>query len=589
MRFFLLAIISLFLQGRLYSQTSVSSLNEYSIQVWTTEMGLPSNNLRSVIQDSRGYIWVSSFNGLLRFDGNTFDIFNSDIISDIKSNGFSVINEDASGNLYFGTLTSGLIKYDGKSFSLYKIDSSFSKSITAISIDSDSNIWVGAQNSGLYTLNPDSKQFTSKEEKLLENTSVTSILESEQGDLWIVTANKGIFVNSSGQLTKLPPLDMQINDVREHKGEIYIGSSKGVYKYINDSWKLVMGTDGYFVNDIDHDSLGNLWVATETGLIRISNSGRAEYLTEENGLPSRQISSLLFDSEDNIWLATKRGGLAVLRKSNFINISTENGLSSSFVNTISQLKGGTMAIGNDNGTVDLMQFDEISQMQLKTSLTNVSIKDILQDKQENLWIATYRGIIKVNKQGEQLFTTSDGMLSNSPRCMFEDKSGNIWIGANDGGILMIRPDGSKKTYSTDNGLSDNYVFCIDQLPNGDIIAGTYHGGLNIISTDDKIKVIAIGIDNSSPIIFNIEIIDSDELWLATDVGLYKYQNDTFYQIDKNDGLLVKTVFDVETDDYGYLWVTSNQGVVRAEISNINDFISRQVIGNFQCLFAIIWL
>ena len=576
MRFFLLAIISLFLQGRLYSQTSVSSLNEYSIQVWTTEMGLPSNNLRSVIQDSRGYIWVSSFNGLLRFDGNTFDIFNSDIISDIKSNGFSVINEDASGNLYFGTLTSGLIKYDGKSFSLYKIDSSFSKSITAISIDSDSNIWVGAQNSGLYTLNPDSKQFTSKEEKLLENTSVTSILESEQGDLWIVTANKGIFVNSSGQLTKLPPLDMQINDVREHKGEIYIGSSKGVYKYINDSWKLVMGTDGYFVNDIDHDSLGNLWVATETGLIRISNSGRAEYLTEENGLPSRQISSLLFDSEDNIWLATKRGGLAVLRKSNFINISTENGLSSSFVNTISQLKGGTMAIGNDNGTVDLMQFDEISQMQLKTSLTNVSIKDILQDKQENLWIATYRGIIKVNKQGEQLFTTSDGMLSNSPRCMFEDKSGNIWIVANDGGILMIRPDGSKKTYSTDNGLSDNYVFCIDQLPNGDIIAGTYHGGLNIISTDDKIKVIAIGIDNSSPIIFNIEIIDSDELWLATDVGLYKYQNDTFYQIDKNDGLLVKTVFDVETDDYGYLWVTSNQGVVRAEISNINDFISRQV-------------
>ena len=141
---------------------------------------------------------------------------------------------------------------------------------------------------------------------------------------------------------------------------------------------------------------------------------------------------------------------------------------------------------------------------------------------------------------------------------------------------MIRPDGSQKTYSTDNGLSDNYVFCIDQLPNGDIIAGTYHGGLNIISTDDKIEVVAIGVDNSSPIIFNIEVVDSDELWLATDVGLYKYQNNIFYQIDKNDGLLVKTVFDVETDDYGYLWVTSNQGVVRAEISNINDFISRQV-------------
>ena len=79
------------------------------------------------------------------------------------------------------------------------------------------------------------------------------------------------------------------------------------------------------------------------------------------------------------------------------------------------------------------------------------------------------------------------MSSNSPRCLFEDDSGNIWIGSKDGGLVKIKPDGSKKIYSTNTGMSNNYVFCVEQLPNGNIIVGTYNGGLNIITKDDEIK------------------------------------------------------------------------------------------------------
>ena len=575
MRFFLLAIISLFIQGSIYSQTSVSSLNEYSIQVWTTDEGLPSNNLRTVIQDSRGYIWVSSFNGLMRFDGNTFDIYDSDVIPELKSNGFSAIAEDTLGNLYFGTLTSGIVRYDGSSFTIHNIDSSFSKSITSISVDSKSNIWVGTKNSGLYTLDPNNEHLNFIEEELLSSATISSVLESAAGEIWYATSNDGIIIHKNDQFTQLVVSGLEINTIKQHNGVICIGSSNGVLKYVNEAWQMVKGTEGYFVNDIDFDSFGNLWVATETGLIRITSSGIAEYFTEANGLPSRQISSLLFDSEGNIWLATKRGGLVVLRKSNFINISTENGLSSPFINTVAQLQGGAMAIGSDNGDVDIMRFDALSKMSIKTNLSYVSIKNILQDRQGNIWLATYRGVLKINEDGEELLTTNEGMPSNSPRCLFEDKSGNIWIGSKDGGIVKISPDGSKKIFSTDNGLSDNYVFCIDQLPNGKIIAGTYHGGLNIIS-GDNVRIVSIGEDKSSPIIFNIEVVDNDGLWLATDVGLFKYQNNTFYKIDKNDGLQVETIFDIEIDDFGYVWLTSNLGVVRIEKRNIDDFIAGQV-------------
>jgi len=575
MRFFLLAIIFLFLQSSLYSQTSNSHLREYSIQVWTTEEGLPSNNLRQVIQDSRGYIWVSSFNGLMRFDGNTFDLFNSDFLPELKSNGFSTIAEDLLGNMYFGTLSSGLLRFDGNSFKLHKIDSSFSKSISAIHIDSESNIWVGTQNSGLYTLDPSLGQFNSRKDKLLHNVTVSCILETDDGDIWFATVNKGIIVYNGDQFSQLSGDELQINCIKQHDGTIFIGTDSGVFSYVNNSWELVEGTKDYYVNYFNHDRSGKLWVATETGIIRIGRSGTAEYLSEADGLPSRQISSLYFDSEDNTWLATKRGGLVVLRQSNFINIAPENGLSSPFVNTINQLQGGAMAIGSDNGEVDILMKNRISKMKLKTNLTNVSIKNILQDRQGNIWLATYSGLLRIKNQTEQLLTTKDGMASNNPRYLFEDRSGNVWVGSNDGGLVKIRPDGSTKIYSTDTGMSDNYVFCIDQLPNGNIIAGTYQGGLNIISGDDKVTIKSLGVDNSSPLIFNIEIINNEEYWLATDVGLYKYQNGTFYSIDKKDGLQVKTIFDIQADDYGYLWLTSNLGVVRIKESDIDNFISRQ--------------
>jgi signal transduction histidine kinase/ligand-binding sensor domain-containing protein len=576
MRIYLLAILSFFIQGSLYSQTSVSNLIEYSIQVWSTEEGLPSNNLRHVVQDTKGYIWVSSFNGLMRFDGNTFDIFNSDGIQELKSNGFSKISEDIAGNMYFGTLTSGLLQYNGNAFKLFKIDSSFSKSISAINVDSRGTIWVGTQNNGLYTLDVTTGKYLHIEDDILKNATITCILETDHNAIWFGTANRGVVVYSEGEFKRLLESELQVTCLKQHDGTIYIGSTDGIYSYINEDLDKVESTDGYFVNYFDHDKFGYLWVATETGLIRVAPSGTAEVLTEAEGLPSRQISSLLFDSENNIWLATKRGGLVILRKSNFINISVENGLSNPFVNTIEQLDGGAMAMGSDNGDIDVMTHNQISKMPVDTDLSNISVKDILQDSKGNVWIATYRGVIKKSGNTEELLTTDNGLVSKSPRRLFEDATGNVWIGSKDGGLVKISPDGTRKVYSIENGLSDNYIFSIEQLPNGNILLGTYSGGLNIISKNDEIEVLNFGIDGLSPIIFNVEIVNNDEYWLATDVGLYKYQNQTFYKIDKKDGLRVKTIFDIEIDDYGYLWLTSNLGIVRLMKSEANDFISGQI-------------
>ncbi len=576
MKYIFTAITSIFFSGIAIAQNNMPRLQDYTIQTWTTHEGLYSNNLRQVVQDSKGYIWISSFNGLVRFDGHTFDIFNTDKLPELKSNGFTVITEDRQGNLYFGTLISGLLKYDGISFKLFNIETSFSKSITAIFADSDNNIWLGAQNGGVYFFDQTTGAFTKITNPLVDGITISCIIETSAGEVLMATLRQGVIVYKEGEFNRLPgnmPAGIQITCLREAADKLIIGTSNGVYEYDRQTWLPVGETAGHFVNFLDYDRFGNLWVATETGLLRIVKSGGVEALGEADGLPSRQISSITFDTEDNIWLSTKRGGLVILKKSNFTNISVANGLSSPFVNTVYQRADGAVLVGSDNGDVDVIEHTKITKMPLQTNLTNVSIKDISQDQSGNIWLATYKGVIKVKGRQEQLLTVKEGIPSNNPRCLFTDDEGNVWVGAKDGGLLRIDPAGKFTIFSDEDGLSDNYVFCIEQLPNGNIIAGTYRGGLNIIDADGRITVLNVEEDNSSPQIFNLYVVNDTEYWLATDVGLFKYQQGKFYAIDKRDGLLVKTIFDVHFDDYGYIWLTSNLGVVRLSKESVEAFLA----------------
>ena len=565
--------------GTAWAQDEIVALDSYSVQVWSTDEGLPSNNLRQVFQDHDGFIWITSFNGLMRFDGHTFDIYSSDNIPGLKSNGFSALAEDGINNLYIGTLTSGLLKYTKGEFRLYQIENAFSKPISYLLPDSKGNLWIGTGQSGLYIL-PHKKDTVIKQaHALLENATINCLSELKNGAIWIATEKKGIIVyDSSGfhQDTTLASGPMAINCIAQHGDKVYAGTANGTYYLHDNHWHLIEGTKNVYVNQITFDKLGSMWMACETGLYRLLPNGYVESLSEEDGLPSRQVSSVIIDSENNVWLTTKRGGLALLRKSNFINISPENGLSSRFINTVYGLQDGTMLFGTDNGQLNYMRQGKIGLWPLKTDLTNISIKDILQDSRGTIWLATYKGVIKLANGKETLLSTAQGMPSDNTRCLFEDTTGNIWVGAKDGGLTRIAPDGTKSIYNIENGLSKNYVFCVEQLPNGNILVGTLQGGVNIIKPDGGIEVLNIHPDNSSPVIFNIEPINDNEYWLATDVGLYKFAAGKFYKIDKETGLPVRTIFDVHQDDNGYLWLTSNLGVVRAEVASIERMIHGDV-------------
>ena len=579
MRFFFISLFFLVLQFG-YGQDNIPKLKDYTIEVWSTDQGLPSNNLIRIEQDRRGFLWITSYNGLIRFDGNTFDIYNTEVLADLKSNGFSFIAKASGDGMYFGTLTSGLLTYDGSGFTLQKIESDFSGSITFIHSDKDGGLWVGINNKGLYYRDELSGSFVQVSDPLLKNSIVQCSLAFSSGDMWIATDNNGIVNYSNDKFKRLetPGLEgLSINTLLDIGDVQYAGTASGLYNNSNGSWQIVDGTEGYFINSMRADKQGMLWVGTETGLIRlkVGGAGNIEYLTENEGLPSRQISSVLIDNEGNIWLTSKRGGLVQLRNSNFVNISVDDGLSSQYTNIIHQLNDGKFLVGNDNGGLDIIEDGVVKPHEIKTDLNSTSIKDIIQDSRGNIWIATYKGLLRVNGDVEHLYTKEGGMVSLNIRSLYFDSSGNLWIGAKDGGLVKINNRAQRTIFSESDGLSDNYIFCFEELSDGRVIAGTYHGGLNIISPDNSIEVISIGTDTSSPLVFNIEVENDSTYWLATDVGLYRYKNGEFKRLDLNSGLRVTTIFDIYSDNYGYMWATSNMGLVRLQKEEVESYFDKK--------------
>lgn len=547
----------------------------YALSQWTTQDGLASNNINQVLQSDDGYLWVSSFNGLLRFDGVEFERFNIDNISFLNSNGFYSIFQTTNGELLFTTQASGVVSYEDGEFKPLLNSERVTPAVRTIFKDSRGRNWIGSNNNGLFLLENDTIIKVAHE--LLDDETIFAITEGQAGEIIVGTSGNGIVIIEHGVFTVINESNGLISNlVKCFKWvgeELLIGTVGGIstLKYGKiEAYPYLAGVD---INSIESDKNGDLWFATELGLGRAEQSN-FEFFTEDEGLPSRQISSLIFDTEDNLWISTKKSGLLRLKYSNFTNITDDDGLSLNRVNVIIESETGNFLVGTDNGSVDLIKDGRITPLNLPPQLNNISVKDLLIDRVGTLWIATYVGVIKKTGSKEILYTIENGMPDIQARVLLEDHKGNIWIGYKNGGLIKM--DGENiKEFNRSNGLGSNYILSIDELDDGTIIVGTHSGGLNFIRDDEVIDIrypLNLG---DGVLIFNTYVENSERIWLATNIGLFLYQltDEKFIQISESDGLKAETIFDLSEDELGYFWISSNVGIIRVSKDQLLEFVN----------------
>jgi PAS domain S-box-containing protein len=562
------------------------ALTQYIHEVWQREDGLPQITINSIIQTRDGYTWIATQEGLVRFDGVKFTVFNTTQIKEIKHNYIVTLYEDKKGVLWIGTGV-GLTRYQEKEFTTYTTTDGLSNNyVRCIHEDQEGTLWLGSDN-GLDRFK--NNQFTNYSTKNgLSSNIVFAIREDSRGHLWIGT-NKGLNQFKEGKFIHFTTNNgLSNDDVRsiyeDSEENLWIGTfGGGINRFKDGEFTIYSTEDGLsndFVSVVYGDKMGNLWIGTNEGLNRFKD-GKFTAYTTRNGLSDNVVLSICEDREENLWIGTYVGGLNRLRDGKFITYTTAEGLSSNLVFPVYQDNQGSTWIGTFGGGLNRLQEGKFTYITMKDGLANNNIRSICEDREGSLWISTYgSGIARIKHGKITCFTTREGLSDNNVRAIYEDSRGRLWIGTYGGGLNRFL-NGKFIVYNTQNGLSDDFVNIILEDTKKNLWIGT-RGGLNRFK-DEKFTAYTIKNGLSNNTVSSLYEDREGCLWIGTyGGGLNRLKDGEFTSCTTKEGLFDDVVFRILEDGKGNFWMSCNKGIFTVNKKELNDLTDGK-INSITCI------
>ncbi|MBN2807304.1 MAG: hypothetical protein JXR22_11660, partial [Prolixibacteraceae bacterium] len=567
-----------------YHLNPAKKLTQYNLDHWTTEDGLPTNSLLHIHQDQKGYLWITGYSGLIRFDGVKFTLFNNANTEVFNSNVIRNIAEDSQGRLWLSTQGNGLVSILGNDYKTYGADLNMLHLYRGILVDDQDRVWAASPESGWFYLENGKFNFLEYSSPL-NNIEVRAIAQGHNGTIWFATLGDGLFRYQNGTLTNYHLADGLIDEwlyslFVDESDLLWIGSSEGVCTFNGKQFQRVLPQIENTVNRILKDRFGDLWLGTTEGLYRKkNNTHELEHLSADNGLPGNFIIDFLFDAEGTMWMTKYKGGLTSMKDGKFTNYTYKGGLPNDVVNTICELNEHTFLVGFDNGEMVKINQGEIEPFTIRSNFEGTRIRHVMKDSRQNLWLSTYAGLLMIHSEGTEHWIRSDEEFNNTKaRLTFEDSRGNIWVGTRNSGVFKITPQKQFKQFDVNAGLTSNLILSIEEDREGNIWVGTSEGlnGLNSISPSDIVTAYSPEDGFNSDIVFNITTDDEGIVWFSTITGLWAYRDFHFYNITTKNGLYDNSVFDLIADDHGFYWLPYASGIMRVNRDELIRCIHQEI-------------
>lgn len=555
------------------------ALSQLSLFQWTGENGLVSNNITSAIQAKSGFIWITTYNGIMRFDGVSVEVYDRNSLPFLFTDAFYKVYEDADGTLWFASQGSGIIKYANGKFEPF-LPNEFPKSIRCLQIEEDGTMWVGSNNQGLFHVTANG--VTKINEPLLKDISVLDI-KRQNNILWIATDGGGLVKLENNVYTRFTVAEglasASINTLHlTTNGNLFAGTTAGLNEFRDGKFFTHAWTSGYPIVNVTSDRQGRIWIGAETGLGIIDPARNIhEFMDQHDGQYLGRINYISFDNEENVWISTERNGLFLAKETGIVNITTNQGLTINRINVISEAPDHTFYIGTDGGHINTYSRGTIKQVSIKTPLAD--IRDICIDKNNQLWIATYQGVLKISSTQEKLLTEKDGLPALDIRRILLDSKGSLWFASRSAGIVKMENNRVVARYNKNHGLLSNYILTLEEDSKGNIYVGTHSGGLNIIEPDGTVHTHNLSKDNSGILIFNIHISANGSIWLVCNTGLFNFDGKNFNLLKLDRTNKGETYFDWTEDKNGDVWITSNVGVIKIK----DDALLKYMRGEIKSL------
>ena len=550
----------------------------YSAVLYDNSNGLPTSEANAIAETSEGFIWIGSYAGLIRYDGNTFErIGSTGGISSIKC-----LYVDSRDRLWMGTNDNGVAVMENGEFKLWgKLDGLKSAHIRAITEDENGTIYI-ATTCGIATIDKDDN-LAMLEDDLISEANMRFIIMGNDGLIYgltnygdIMTLKDGKLVNyisgsdnvESGAVGAFYP-DM------EEPGMVYLQTVD--YGFC----RARMGERLTDLVEIDIQPLstvqmissidGKLWICASNGIGYVEND---EFHLLENLPMNNSVGGVMMDYLGNLWFTSTRQGVMKIVPNQFSNLFERFDLPTNVVNTTCMCEE-KLFVGSDTGLMVLGDEGPVSSFPL-TKATTLSgedlgssdlielldgcrIRSIIRDSQGRSWISTWRqlGLLRYSQGEVVAFTQDDGLLSTSLRAVAEREDGSILV-AVAGGVNVIEGDRVVAAYGEQDGIVNTESLTVEEGLNGEIVLGSNGGGIYIV---DETGVKNINVEDGLPsdVVMRLKRDKAHNVvWIVCSSAIAYMTPD--YHVTTIKQFPYTNNFDLYENSHGEMWVLSSNGI-----------------------------
>jgi len=549
---------------------------QYRLDHWTADNGLPQNSIRGIVQTRDGYLWLATFDGLVRFDGVRFTVFNKANSPGIISNRFVHLYADAQGDLWASTEKGDLTRLHRGSFITYTTQNGLPGRLDNLGDDGYGNLLLFCG----------SHLFRWLDDKFQPADDLRLPVSGERRDQLLrlpfdvhpdSDALRRLYCFVNGELQSWVLSDLPLvpdTSVQDHQGRIWFGSREGLVKIENGrvarTYTINSGLPGKYLRFV--------YGQVPLQVLTLRDDGSL-WLTELDSMQSHMVAPRLpegldspppvsyADREGNIWMGSVFNGLYRVRRQSITTYAKPQGLTNTEIYPILEDRVGTIWVGgarvfrykdglftsypNDaTNSVYAIYQDRAGEIwfngrwriengRFVRGISNDVVSESLgsvctmhQDREGAYWIGTEAGVVRYQNGNATRYTTKDGLAGDDTKVIIEDSEGGLWFGSY-GGLTHFK-DGGFTAWTENDGLPGNMVRALYQDNDGVLWIGTYDGGLG------------------------------------------RFKDGRFTSYTMKDGLYHNGVFQILDDGAGWFWMSCNRGIYRVRKQELNDFADGKI-------------
>ncbi|MCO4098037.1 MAG: helix-turn-helix domain-containing protein [Gemmatimonas sp.] len=586
------------------------------------------NAIQRVARGKDGYLWLATWDGLVRYDGARFTVFNTGNTEALPSNRLADMTAAADGSLWLRTEQDHLVRTNGARFThfdsthglpdrsvrsvfvakgstvlagttrgVFRLRGDRFESlapeavygeVTAVLEDASGAVWAGTRELGLFRIEEGRAQSI----QLGESARITVLRQSSSGVIWIGTS-KGVFRAAVGHVARVPrtngkPFSDPVADIRvSPAGEAWISTESGVYVLRDSVLSTVLETPGRVSGPgVRFAPDGSVWYAAGD---RLYHDGREVFrvpASNANELRAvKQIQDFQWDTEGSLWIGTYNRGLYRLKASLFQVVSSAEGLRERNVTTVMQDRSAALWIGTLGGGFSSLKNGVVSNFSPSEGFP-AFVLSFLQDRQGALWVGTYGEGIRYCRLPVVRCTAPPGgqpAPGGTVRALFEDAAGDVYAGTEDG-LFRLRQGRWRRLFQ-DTVERTGAVRGVAKSPGGAFFLSTngsgvlvyYRGTLSRIDRHNGLP---------SDLVRGVYQDSTGALWVATEGrGLARVtinfsadhhaQVTSVRSIRQTDGLFDEVIHQILPDAFGRLWMSSNRGIFWTSLAELREFADRR--------------